>query len=75
MIDAHLDRIEFLQTVELFADINQNDLALVSNDFRERKYPKGRTIFNQEDNSHQFFVIKDGLVRIFHLSLGAKKQQ
>jgi len=73
MSEQHLDRIEFLSAVDLFAELNKNDLALVSNDFRERKYPRGRTIFNQEDNSHQFFVVQEGLVRIFHLSMGGEE--
>lgn len=73
MADTQSERIEFLCSVDLFAGINERDLALIAESFRERRYRKGRTIFNQEDISHQFFVVVQGLVRIFHLSVGGEE--
>jgi len=68
-----LEKIEFLKTVELFANVNESALAHIADDFREQKYRAGDTIFNQGDESADFSVIKEGVVRIYHLSLGGEE--
>jgi len=73
MADKLLKRIDFLSDVPLFAEVNDSALAHIANDFRERPYRKGTTIFNQDDRSRHFYVILKGKVRVYHLTRGGKE--
>jgi len=61
-------RISFLRKVLLFADLRDQDLKALVNDFRLREYDKGDIIFRQGDNSRELYIVKKGKVRIFKIS-------
>ena len=63
-------RMQFLQTVPLFADLNAAELTALANDFGVRKYDKGEIIFHQGDESREFYVVFRGKVRVFKTSPG-----
>lgn len=63
-------RVDLLQSVALFANVNKSVLTHMAKDFRERTYRKGENIFYQEDESRQFYIIVEGKVRVYHLSSG-----
>ncbi len=66
--DFMLDRLAFLKEVPLLAQVNDGVLAYLADDFRERTYRKGETLFHQGDESQALYILKKGKVRIFHLS-------
>ena len=62
------DKAEFLRTVPLFADLSEADLKTVLQNFQQRQYRSGDTIFYQGDTSRKLYVIARGKVRIFKMS-------
>ena len=62
------DRLSFLKTVSLFAQLNENDLTTLARQFQRREYQSGEIIFRQGDNSRRLYVIASGKVRIFKIS-------
>jgi CRP-like cAMP-binding protein len=63
-------QIDFLRTVPLFALLNDDDLAVLVDDFQLKKYARDQIIFQQGDTSRRLYVIVRGKVRIFKLSPG-----
>lgn len=64
---------DFLQKVDLFSGVDASILENIANDFRQRRYRKGEIIFHQGDETRHFFVIVDGLVRVYHLTPGGEE--
>lgn len=60
--------LDFLREVPLFTNIKQADLETLAQDFRPRHYRKGDTIFHQGDRGSVLYLVRQGKVRIFHLS-------
>jgi CRP/FNR family transcriptional regulator/CRP/FNR family cyclic AMP-dependent transcriptional regulator len=54
----------FLKEVSLFANLNQEDLKTVANDFHPKEYQKNETILRQGDPSHELYIVMKGKVRI-----------
>ncbi len=65
--------LNFLQSVDLFAEVDKNTLTTIANDFRQRRYRKGEIIFHQGDETRHFFVIVEGLIRVYHLTPGGEE--
>jgi CRP/FNR family cyclic AMP-dependent transcriptional regulator len=69
---AHQDpmarRIALLKQVPLFADVREEELQALIDDFRLREYTKGEIIFHQGDTSRELYVVVEGKVRIFKIS-------
>ena len=57
-------RIEALRGIPLFASISAEDLSELSRKLKQRRYPKGQTIFHKDDSGSTLHVIKKGRVRI-----------
>jgi CRP/FNR family cyclic AMP-dependent transcriptional regulator len=66
--DALSRRITFLKEVLLFADLKDEDLATLIDDFHLREYAKNEIIFHQGDHSRALYVILKGKVRVFKTS-------
>ena len=71
--DHLAERFDFLREVPLFIPVKDGVLAYLAEDFRERTYRKGETLFHQGDHSRELYIIKKGKVRIFHLSPGGEE--
>ncbi len=61
-------RIARLQQIPLFADLNENALALLIEDLRARDYKKDELLFHQGDESREIYILLKGKVRIFKIS-------
>ena len=55
---------DFLSTVSIFTDLNQETLEKVKNITTERKYPKGSMIILEEEYGDKLFIVKEGTVKI-----------
>ena len=55
---------DFLSTVSIFSDLNQETLERVKNITTERKYPKGSMIILEEEYGDKLFIVKEGTVKI-----------
>lgn len=64
--DQRRERVTFLKEVPLFKSVKEEIITQIADDFRERKYRKGDTIFHQGDQSQSLFIVKEGRLRIYH---------
>ena len=55
---------DFLSTVSIFTDLNQETLEKVKSITTERKYPKGSMIILEEEYGDKLFIVKEGTVKI-----------
>jgi len=53
-----------LPKIALFEGLTAEDLALIADNARERRYGTGVTVLSQEEPGETFYVIKQGTVRI-----------
>ena len=56
--------MNFLRTVPIFQEIDQNSLIEVSKITTERSYPKGSMIILEEEYGDKLFIIQSGTVKI-----------
>ncbi|HAU31958.1 MAG: Cyclic nucleotide-binding:Bacterial regulatory protein, Crp [Desulfotomaculum sp. 46_296] len=63
-----MDSIAFLQAIDLFANIGEDDLKKISSCFSERFYPRYSIIFFQADEGNKFYIVKSGSVKIFRIT-------
>lgn len=66
-------RIDFLRGIDLFADIDNDRLAILAGNLFSRKYKKMEIIFHQGDDSHTLYLIVKGKVRIYSTSPGGEE--
>jgi len=67
------DILEVLTSVEIFRDLDHEQLAVVASRCRRDKYNRRQTIFNYEDFSADVYFIKTGRVGITMFSEGGKE--
>lgn len=58
----------------LFAGLPQDQLQSIQNIIVEKEFGKGETIFSEGDKGAGFYVVSQGLVKIFKVSLEGKEQ-
>ena len=56
--------MDFLMTVPIFAEIDQDSLIEVSKITTERSYPKGSMIILEEEYGDKLFIVQSGTVKI-----------
>jgi CRP/FNR family cyclic AMP-dependent transcriptional regulator len=58
--------IELLKLVPIFEDFSLFELQTIAPLFTQKKYKKGTVIFFVGDSGEDFYIIKSGLVKIYH---------
>jgi len=69
-----MDRIEHIAAIHLFKDLPEkhlHDLAMI---VVEQVFRKGQLVFSEGDAATGFYVVIDGRVKIFKLSMEGKEQ-
>lgn len=61
-------RLEFLRSISLFADLNEDELGTILNDLRAREYKRDDIIFRQGDESREIYIVFKGKARIYKVS-------
>ena len=56
--------MDFLSTVSIFSDLDQDSIAEVSKITTERNYPKGSMIILEEEYGDKLFIVQSGTVKI-----------
>jgi len=59
-----ISETDFLSTVSIFSELDQDNLEEVKKISTERKYPKGSMIILEEEYGDKLFIVKDGTVKI-----------
>jgi CRP/FNR family transcriptional regulator len=65
---------EIVSKVSLFDGLPQEDLEQIVHITYERSFKKGETVFSEGDKGNGFYVVAEGVVKIFKLSLEGKEQ-
>lgn len=58
-------RLEFLQRIPLFADLDDDELTRFSQNLQRRTYTAGQTVFMQGDDGNSVYLIESGSIRIY----------
>ncbi|WP_162987496.1 Crp/Fnr family transcriptional regulator [Metabacillus litoralis] len=56
---------QLLESIDLFHDLNEEELSEVQRLFREKTFKKGTTLFHEGDYGEELFIIEKGSVKIF----------
>lgn len=64
-----MNELQFLASTELFSDLTNAQLALISQDIIPRRYEQGEVIFREGDPGEVLYMVQTGQVRIFVNSL------
>lgn len=60
-----MSRKEFLKQIPLFSSIAAKDLANISKDIIERRYPKGSYLFFENEEGNSLYIVASGLIKIY----------
>lgn len=61
-------RIDFLRSIPLFAQLNDTELQALLDDLHPRQYERDEIIFRHGDESRELYIVFTGKVRIFTVS-------
>ena len=64
MLPDNGPRVEFLHTVQIFQDLNDQELAEVADRLKPAQYPEGAAIFSEGDDSDKVYFVERGKVHI-----------
>lgn len=63
--EKRMDKLNFLKTLPLFADLTDKQMAQIGQDVVTRHYKQGEIIFREGDPGRVLFIIQSGQIRIF----------
>ena len=63
-----VDNVDFLRSLDLFANLNKSDLDLIGQQFKLEHYDRNDVIVQQGDSAKSFFILKSGMVAVSNLS-------
>jgi len=69
-----MELMNFLKQVPLFAGLTSAQYRELATIITVREYGRGQSIFAEGDEGNGFYVVMEGLVKIFKLSLDGKEQ-
>jgi len=69
-----MDIISFLRTVPLSRNLPEDQLENLAKSAREKKYRAGQLIVGERDETHTFFMVASGRVKVFKSSHDGKEQ-
>jgi len=58
--------VKILKQIPLLAELNENDHQEIIKRITLEYFPKNYVVFNEGDSGDAFYIIKKGVVRIFH---------
>lgn len=67
------DMNNLLRTTPLFFNIADEALDFFSNAAKLKSYPKGKSIYFEEDEAQFFYVVKTGWVKLFHETMDGEE--
>ena len=66
--------LDVISTIPLFDGLPQDQLEALAGIVRSRRFNKGEIIFSEGDEADGFYVVVEGVVKIFKLSVEGKEQ-
>lgn len=68
-----MSNADFLKTVDVFSQLEPDQLEKLAERFQETVYDEGEVIFNEKAPGQHLFVVKSGVVEIFREIAGEEK--
>ena len=68
-----MEKIWYLKKIDIFEDLNDEDLTKIDNHSFMREYPKNHIIYSQNDESKLIYFLKSGKVRLYRLIESGKQ--
>lgn len=65
--------VSFLRNVALFSELDDPELASVSEMFRQQKYKRNEIVFFEEDTGKYMYIVKEGRVKVSRLLPSGKE--
>jgi len=69
-----MDIINFLRTIPLSRNLPEEQLEILANSAREKRYRAGQLILSEMDETRTFFIVASGMVKMFKSSTNGKEQ-
>lgn len=73
MQNEQLDKIGYLQMVDIFRDLSEDEIADIDRATTMSSCRKGRILYMPEDTSEVLFLLKQGRVQLYRISPDGKK--
>jgi CRP-like cAMP-binding protein len=71
--NEQLDKIGYLQMVDIFRDLSEDEIADIDRATTMSSCRKGRILYMPEDTSEVLFLLKQGRVQLYRISPDGKK--
>jgi CRP-like cAMP-binding protein len=68
-----IEKMDFLKEVELFSELKEEKVLLLARLLSLRKYKKQSIIYQEDAKSSEFFLLKEGTVKIGKMSTSGKE--
>ncbi|HMO58983.1 MAG TPA: Crp/Fnr family transcriptional regulator [Roseiflexaceae bacterium] len=66
------DKVHYLRDIDIFRDLDQREVELLGERTPMQRVPTGTVFFSPEQAAEVLFILKEGQVRLYHLSLDGK---
>jgi len=66
--------IQIISMIPIFENLPNRDLEKIRDIVLDKFYDKGRMVFSEGDDGNGFYVVADGKVKIFKVSMDGKEQ-
>lgn len=73
MSNNELDKIGYLQMVDIFRDLSEDEIAEIDRATTMSSARKGKILYMPEDTSEVLFLLKQGRVQLYRISPDGKK--
>ncbi|MCB0017491.1 MAG: Crp/Fnr family transcriptional regulator [Anaerolineales bacterium] len=67
------EKVAYLSTMDLFQDLNQDDLMLMERQLTMASCQRGKIFYMPDDTGQVLFLLKRGRVQLYRISPGGKK--
>jgi CRP-like cAMP-binding protein len=74
MNDSNAAVIEALRTHYLFSGLSEAELGMLQSSIRLRKFAAGQSLFDQGDPAHEFFLLRQGAVKLYRVSAAGQEK-
>lgn len=69
----HLAKREYLRTIDIFQDLNPDQMAGIDRQTDMRTCPRGRLLYSQDDRAEALFLLKQGKIQLYRLTPSGKR--
>ena len=60
--------LDILKRVPIFSNISARDLGKIKKILKKNEYKKGEHVFSERDEGDEFYIVKEGRIKIFKMS-------